>query len=82
MIRNGYDGKINEEGKEGKIWYIPHHGIFHQNKPRKVQSNYFFDCPVRHKDLVPTIIFFLAGYHQQFAWRFLSVSKREGCNSW
>ena len=32
---------------DGKVWYIPHHGVYHPHKPGKVRV--VFDCSCRYK---------------------------------
>ena len=38
MIENGHAKKVpnSEKLKKGKVWYIPHHGMYHKNKPKKI----------------------------------------------
>ena len=31
---------------EGKVWYIPHHGVYHPRKPNKIRV--VFDCAAKH----------------------------------
>ena len=49
MIKKGYAEKIpkNEVRKDGKIWYLPHHGVFHPQKPDKIRV--VFDCSAEYK---------------------------------
>ena len=42
MIAKGYARKADNNGKSGKRWYIPHHGIVHPVKPGK--ACVVFDC--------------------------------------
>lgn len=45
IIRKGYARKIRaNEGRPapGKVWYLPHHGIYHPKKPEKIRV--VFDC--------------------------------------
>ena len=35
------------EANPGKVWYIPHHGIYHPRKPHKIRV--VFDCSAKHK---------------------------------
>ena len=59
MIDQGYAEKIEGvEGEEGKTWYIPHHGVYHNNKTGKLRV--VFDCSARYKALVLMITFFQA----------------------
>ena len=47
MIDQEYAGKIEGvEGEEGKTWYIPHHGVYHNNKQEKLRV--VFDCSARY----------------------------------
>ena len=48
MIIKGYAEKVSEEdeiGEPGKVWYIPHHGVYH---PRKNKLRVVFDCAVSY----------------------------------
>ncbi|KAK3726566.1 hypothetical protein QZH41_001952, partial [Actinostola sp. cb2023] len=50
VIEKGYAEKIPESKKvteDGKVWYIPHHGVFHPKKPEKLRVVY--DCSARYK---------------------------------
>ena len=31
--------------KDNKVWYLPHHGIYHPNKPKKIRV--VFDCSAK-----------------------------------
>ena len=44
MIAKGYARKADNNGKSGKTWYIPHLGVVHPAKSRKVCA--VFDCSV------------------------------------
>ena len=33
--------------EEGKVWYLPHHGIYHPKKPDKIQV--VFDCSCQYE---------------------------------
>ena len=44
-FENGYAEEVPEEDlyrDDGRVWYIPHHGIYHQKKPDKIRV--VFDC--------------------------------------
>lgn len=49
MIKKGYAEKIpkDEVRKDGKTWYLPHHGVFHPQKPDKIRV--VFDCSAEYK---------------------------------
>ena len=50
MIENGYAEKIPKDelnGKEGKIWYVAHHGVYSQ---KKENIRVVFDCSGKFKD--------------------------------
>ena len=42
IITKGYARKISEDREplEGKLWYIPHHGVYHAKKPEKIRVVY------------------------------------------
>lgn len=49
VISKGYAEKIPEhqlDGGEGKVWYIPHHGVYHS---RKNTLRVLFDCGATFK---------------------------------
>ena len=48
MLANGYAEKVPEAGKskDFNVWYIPHHGVYHPMKPKKVRV--VFDCSARY----------------------------------
>ena len=40
MIAKGHARKVPEdrlEANQGKVWYLPHHGIYHPRKPHKIR---------------------------------------------
>ena len=40
IIDKGYARKIEQNelsGRERRVWYIPHHGVYHPNKPGKIR---------------------------------------------
>ena len=48
MIAKGHARKVPEdhlEASQGKVWYLPHHGIYHPKKPHKICV--VFDCSAR-----------------------------------
>ena len=49
IIDQGYAVPCQTEPKEGKTWYIPHHGVYHPRKPDKIRV--VFDCSAKYKDL-------------------------------
>ena len=49
MISKGYAEEVPSESKErndGKVWYIPHHGVHH---PRKGKLRVVYDCGATYK---------------------------------
>ena len=47
VIDRGYAEKVPAEEatlKNGQVWYIPHHGVYHPKKPQKIRV--VFDCSV------------------------------------
>nr|XP_054607751.1 uncharacterized protein LOC129167238 [Nothobranchius furzeri] len=49
LINKGYAEKVpldQMEPKEGKVWYLPHHGVYH---PRKRTLRVVFDCGASYK---------------------------------
>ena len=48
-IKNGLAEKVPKEevsDKNKRVWYIPHHGVYHKKKPGKIRV--VFDCSVSH----------------------------------
>jgi hypothetical protein len=49
MIQKGYAEPVPVEelnGREGRVWYLPHHGVYH---PTKKKIRVVFDCSAEHK---------------------------------
>ncbi|XP_038070490.1 uncharacterized protein LOC119739571 [Patiria miniata] len=46
VIEKGDAEKVESHGEEGRVWYIPHHGVYHPRKPGKIRV--VFDCSARH----------------------------------
>ena len=44
MIGNVYAEKCKIEGKEGRCWYLPYHGVYLPQKLGKIRV--VFDCSV------------------------------------
>lgn len=49
LFENEQAVKADNEKVDGKIWYIPHHGIYHPRKPDKISV--VFDCSAKFKDV-------------------------------
>ena len=50
MITSGYIENVEStKGQEGKTWFIPHHGMYHKDKPGKVRVT--FDCSAKFKGI-------------------------------
>ncbi|XP_077982843.1 uncharacterized protein LOC144437710 [Glandiceps talaboti] len=53
LLVSGYATKVSEDGvqedtsQSGKVWYIPHHGVYHPRKPQKIRV--VFDCSAKCK---------------------------------
>ena len=47
LMRNGYAKKSTDSATEGKCWYIPHHGVYNENKPNKIRV--VFDCSTEYQ---------------------------------
>ena len=47
MLENGHAEKVpnTEKPEKGKVWYIPHHGVYHKDKPEKIRI--VFDCSAK-----------------------------------
>ena len=52
MIAKGYAERVPPESslpENGKVWYIPHHGVYHPKKPEKIRV--VFDCSSRFQGM-------------------------------
>ena len=49
VVKKGYAEKIPKEEvrQDGRIWYLPHHGVFHPQKPGKIRVVFY--CSVEYK---------------------------------
>ena len=48
IITKGYAQKVTKEEQPteaGKVWYLPHHGVYHPKKPEKIRV--VFDCSAK-----------------------------------
>ncbi len=48
ILECGYAAKVPEGGlhvNTGKVWYLPHHGIYHPHKPEKIRV--IFECSAK-----------------------------------
>ena len=45
----GFAKKSTEKPPDGRTWYIPHHGVYHPNKPGKIRV--VFDCSADFKEI-------------------------------
>ena len=51
IIRKGYAEEVptDKEAVEGRVFYIPHHGVYHPRKPEQIRV--VFDCSSKHQDV-------------------------------
>ncbi|XP_030834607.1 uncharacterized protein LOC115921347 [Strongylocentrotus purpuratus] len=50
LEKQGYAEKVPEadlDRHDGKVWYIPHHGVYHPQKPGKIRV--VFNCPISYR---------------------------------
>ena len=50
IVGKGYARKVDSEKlvtSKGKVWYLPHHGIYHPKKPSSIRV--VFDCSARYQ---------------------------------
>ena len=50
IIDKGHARKVDSEklvAQKGKVWYLPHHGIYHPKKPSSIRV--VFDCSARYQ---------------------------------
>ena len=51
IIDKGYAEKVPAEKLsrcDGRVWYLPHHGVYHPKKPEKIRV--VFDCPAEYQE--------------------------------
>ena len=52
VLSNGFAEEVPpveaEASNEGKVWYIPHHGVYHPKKPTKIRV--VFDCSAEFRN--------------------------------
>lgn len=52
MIQKGYAEKVpagSASKDDGKVWYLPHHGVYHAKKPGKIRV--VFDCSAKYQGM-------------------------------
>ena len=49
LLNKGCARKSKQGSPEGKIWYIPHHGVYHLSKPGKIRV--VFDCSAEYQGI-------------------------------
>ena len=51
LINKGYAHEVPKEELESKqpVWYLPHHGIYHPQKPEKIRV--VFDCSAKYRGI-------------------------------
>ena len=47
MVEKGYAEKVSSANEESHVNYIPHHGVYHPQKPNKIRV--VFDCSAKYK---------------------------------
>ena len=78
-ISKGYARKVPLNAtapKKGKVWYLPHHAVYHPKKPDKVRV--VFDCSARFEDGARCYQPNAQCYRCLCPWRFSSILKVEG----
>ncbi|CAH8494135.1 unnamed protein product [Schistosoma mattheei] len=45
-VERDYAEKVNDNHSDGRIWYLPHHPVFHPKKPNKLRI--VFDCAAQY----------------------------------
>ena len=83
MIKKGYAEKISsleETRQDGRIWYLPHHGVYHpQNETRSVL---FSTAQQSTRVKLSTSIFFKARTSLTSWWEYYQGSDRNPLRSW
>lgn len=47
VIEKGDAVEVHDDGKDGEMWYIPHHSIYYPRKPDKLRV--VFDCAAKYE---------------------------------
>ena len=47
MLKRGDAELVRDPGVDGENWYLPHHGVYHPKKPKKIRV--VFDCSAKFK---------------------------------
>ena len=78
IVEKGYARKVPNEKlnrNDGRVWYLPHHGIYHPKKPNKIRV--VFDCSAEYQgtslnkqlyqgpDLTNSLLGVLLRFHQE-----------------
>ena len=54
IIEKGYSKKVALsclKTEEGKVWYLPHLGIYHPKKPEKIRGGFYCICQYESRSL-------------------------------
>ena len=46
IIERGYTRASDRAPVDGKLWHLPHHGVYHPAKPNKIRV--VFDCSLEY----------------------------------
>ena len=47
IISKWYGKQSDETSQNGRVWYLPHHGVYHPLKPEKIRI--VFDCSSEYR---------------------------------
>ena len=47
IISKGYAKQSDDASQNGRVWYLPHHGVYHPLKPEKIRV--VFDCSSEYR---------------------------------
>ena len=46
ILSKGYAKISKDTPTDGRVWYLPHHGVYHPAKPNKIRA--VFDCSAEY----------------------------------
>ena len=48
IISKGYAKQSDDTSQNGRVWYLPHHGVYYPLKPEKIRV--VFDCSSEYRE--------------------------------
>ena len=66
-MRNRYNKKLTGSATEGKCWYIPHHGVYNENKPNKIRIVFDSSTEYQGRSLNNELNYLRGKYNERLA---------------